>query len=91
MLSSKEFCSISNGAACNSKSYNTSYVLLAMGIPEDQIESSVRISWGYDTEMVEFEKSFKNLLESAKKTGLVKNRNIFKRDAIESPRYIYDS
>lgn len=67
MLSSKEFCSISNGAACNSKSYNTSYVLLAMGIPEDQIESSVRISWGYDTEMVEFEKSFKNLLESARR------------------------
>ena len=67
MLSSKEFCSISNGAACNSKSYNTSYVLLAMGIPEDQIESSVRISWGYDTEIVEFEKSFKNLLESVKR------------------------
>lgn len=67
MLSSKEFCSISNGAACNSKSYNTSYVLLAIGIPEDQIESSVRISWGYDTEMVEFEKSFKNLLESARR------------------------
>lgn len=67
MLLSKEFCSISNGAACNSKSYNTSYVLLAMGIPEDQIESSVRISWGYDTEMVEFEKSFKNLLESARR------------------------
>lgn len=67
MLSSKEFCSISNGAACNSKSYNTSYVLLAMGIPEDQIESSVRISWGYDTEIVEFEKSFKNLLESVRR------------------------
>lgn len=67
MLSSKEFCSISNGAACNSKSYNTSYVLFAMGIPEDQIESSVRISWGYDTEIVEFEKSFKNLLESARR------------------------
>lgn len=67
MLSSKEFCSISNGAACNSKSYNTSYVLLAMGVPEDQIESSVRISWGYDTEIIEFEKSFKNLLESARR------------------------
>ena len=67
MLSSKEFCSISNGAACNSKSYNTSYVLLAMGIPEDQIESSVRISWGYDTEIVEFEKSFKNLMESVRR------------------------
>lgn len=67
MLSSKEFCSISNGAACNSKSYNTSYVLLAMGIPEEQIESSVRISWGHDTAIVEFEKSFKNLLESARR------------------------
>lgn len=67
MLASKEFCSISNGAACNSKSYNASYVLFAMGIPEDQIESSVRISWGHDTVIAEFEKSFKSLLESARR------------------------
>lgn len=66
MLSSKEFCSLSNGSACNSKSYNPSYVLLAMGIPKDQIESSVRISWGHDVMVNELEKSFKNVIEVAK-------------------------
>ena len=33
MLSSKQYCSVSNGAACTSKSYSPSYVLKAMGIP----------------------------------------------------------
>ena len=69
MLSSKEFCSISNGSACNSKSYNPSYVLSAMGIPDNQIENSVRISWGHDIKIDEIEESFKNVLETAK--GLV--------------------
>ena len=69
MLSSKDFCSISNGSACNSKSYSPSYVLLAMGIPKDQIESSVRISWGHDITIDEIEKSFQNVIEAAK--GLV--------------------
>lgn len=68
-LSSKDFCSISNGSACNSKSYSPSYVLLAMGIPKDQIESSVRISWGHDITIDEIEKSFQNVIEAAK--GLV--------------------
>lgn len=69
MLSSKDFCSISNGSACNSKSYSPSYVLLAMGIPKDQIENSVRISWGHDITIDEIEKSFQNVIEAAK--GLV--------------------
>ena len=46
-----------------------SYVLLAMGIPKDQIESSVRISWGHDITIDEIEKSFQNVIEAAK--GLV--------------------
>lgn len=46
MLSAKQYCAISNGSACTSKSYDPSYVLIAMGIPVDRIESSVRISWG---------------------------------------------
>lgn len=66
MLSSKEFCSISNGSACNSKSYSPSYVLLAMGIPKEQIENSVRISWGHDISINEIEKSFQNVLKVAK-------------------------
>lgn len=46
MLSTKQYCSISNGSACTSRSYAPSYVLMAMGLPIDRIESSVRISWG---------------------------------------------
>ena len=45
MIATKNFCGISNGSACTSKSYSPSYVLIAMGIPEEQVENSVRISW----------------------------------------------
>ena len=44
MISSKQYCGVSNGSACTSKSYSPSYVLVAMGIPKEQIESSIRIS-----------------------------------------------
>lgn len=69
MLLIKDQCGISNGSACNSNSYKPSYVLTAMGIPLDQIESSIRISWGADITMDDVEKSFGTLLEAAK--GLV--------------------
>ena len=46
MLSTKQYCSISNGSACTSKSYEPSYVLTAMGLPVQRIENSIRISWG---------------------------------------------
>jgi len=67
MLSTKDFCGISNGSACNSKSYNPSYVLLAMGISREQIENSIRVSWGPDVELEEFEKSFQNIIETARR------------------------
>ncbi len=42
---------ISIGSACNSKSQDRSHVLLAMGLDEEHIDSSVRISIGrYNTE-----------------------------------------
>lgn len=66
MISSKQYCGISNGSACTSKSYAPSYVLMAMGIPDDEIEESIRISWGADLDIDEIEKEFKNLLEVAK-------------------------
>lgn len=66
MLSSKQFCGISNGSACNSNSYEPSYVLLGMGLPLDQIESAVRISWGADTDEEELKRHFSNMLEIAK-------------------------
>lgn len=50
MLDMHDIC-ISIGSACNSKSQERSHVLLAMGLDEDRIDSSVRISIGrYNTE-----------------------------------------
>lgn len=66
MISSKQYCSISNGSACTSKSYAPSYVLSAMGVPEDEIECSVRISWGPDTSSEELADNLKQLIETAK-------------------------
>ena len=45
MLASKEYCSISNGSACTSKSYARSHVLEAMKLTNDRIDRSVRFSW----------------------------------------------
>ena len=67
MLSTKQFCAISNGSACTSKSYDPSYVLVAMGIPIDKIESSVRISWGPGASKDEIIQNFKELLKVAKR------------------------
>lgn len=57
MLATKQYCGISNGSACNSHSYSPSYVLTAMGLPVEQIESSIRISWGplTDIQLVQIE------------------------------------
>lgn len=66
MISSKQYCSISNGSACTSKSYAPSYVLSAMGISESDIECSVRISWGPDTSLEELAKNLGKLIETAK-------------------------
>lgn len=50
MLDMHDIC-ISIGSACNSKSQERSHVLSAMGLDEDAIDSSVRISIGrYNTE-----------------------------------------
>lgn len=63
MLSSKQYCGISNGSACNSSSYNPSYVLKSMGLNEARIQSAVRISWGMKSNV---ENDFQKLLEIAK-------------------------
>ena len=65
MLATKQYCGISNGSACNSDSYNPSYVLSEMGIPKDKIENSIRISWGADMEFNELKESFGRLLQIA--------------------------
>lgn len=66
MLSTKQYCGISNGSACNSKSYEPSYVLTAMGIPTEKIENTVRISWGAESDCEDVVTSFKKLLAVAK-------------------------
>lgn len=62
MISSKQYCGVSNGSACNSSFYKPSYVLAAMGISADRIESSIRVSWGAETNINELKKSFSELL-----------------------------
>lgn len=66
MIVTKQYCSISNGSACTSKSYAPSYVLVSMGVPEEEIESSVRISWGPDTSLKKLEENFVHFIEAAK-------------------------
>lgn len=66
MLSSKQYCGISNGSACTSQSYSPSYVLAAMGISEDDINNSIRVSWGPEINKEEFEREFTNLLNVAR-------------------------
>lgn len=66
MIATKQYCGISNGSACTSKSYAPSYVLVSMGIPEEAIESSVRISWGPDTSFEELKDNFVHMIEVAK-------------------------
>ena len=66
MLSTKQYCSISNGSACTSKSYDPSYVLTAMGLPVDRIENSIRISWGQSVNVDDLIEDFKKMLEVAK-------------------------
>lgn len=66
MLSTKQYCGVSNGSACTSKSYSPSYVLSAMGIPVDKIESSIRISWGGESNNDELARAFYNILQVAK-------------------------
>jgi cysteine desulfurase len=40
-----DLVAISDGAACTSATYTCSHVLAAMGLPEDQTEGALRLSW----------------------------------------------
>ena len=66
MLATKQYCGISKGSACNSHSYSPSYVLMAMGLPKEQIESSIRVSWGALTDIQLVQIEFGRLLEYVK-------------------------
>jgi len=66
MITAKEYCGVSNGSACTSKNYSPSYVLVAMGVPVDHIECSIRISWGPDSNDEEVVSNIHEFLEIAK-------------------------
>lgn len=63
MLATKQYCAVSNGSACNSHSYKPSYVLTAMGLDENRIESAIRISWGNTVNNID---NLSNLINIAK-------------------------
>jgi len=65
MLSTKNYCGISNGSACTSKTYSPSYVLKAMGLTDEVISSSIRISWGHQSELEDIKSNLHRLLEIA--------------------------
>ncbi len=62
MLATKQYCGVSNGSACTSSSYSHSHVLSAMHLPDERIESAIRISWGGETEFSLFTEEFARLL-----------------------------
>ena len=66
MLSSKQYCGISNGSACTSHDYSPSYVLKAMGLDEERLSEAIRISWGPKTVVEEMGKELSDLLSVAK-------------------------
>ena len=66
MLSSKQYCGISNGSACTSHDYSPSYVLKAMGLDDERLSEAIRISWGPKTVVEEMEKELSDLLSVAK-------------------------
>lgn len=45
----KNLAAVSNGSACTSQSYEPSHVLVAAGLPREQIEGALRLSWSHLT------------------------------------------
>ena len=66
MIATKQYCAVSNGSACTSTDYTPSYVLAAMGLSAERIASSIRISWGADTDRERFSEEFAKLLTVAR-------------------------
>ena len=65
MLSTKQFCGISNGSACTSSNYSHSHVLSSMKLSEERIESAVRISWDADADQNSVITNFNQMLHTA--------------------------
>ncbi|MFZ1850897.1 MAG: cysteine desulfurase DndA [Nitrosomonas sp.] len=52
MVMLKGIVAVSNGSACTSSSYSPSHVLSAMGLSQEQIDGSIRVSWSHQTTAV---------------------------------------
>jgi cysteine desulfurase len=48
----KDIVAVSNGSACTSQKYEPSHVLVAAGIPKEQIDGALRFSWSHLTDDV---------------------------------------
>lgn len=66
MLATKQYCGVSNGSACTSSSYSHSHVLSAMKLPNERIESAIRISWGREVDADTVNEEFGNVLQMVK-------------------------
>ena len=64
MLATKQYCGVSNGSACTSSSYSHSHVLSAMHLPDDRIESAIRISWGSEVSSTDINQAVKKILST---------------------------
>lgn len=49
MVAAKDLVAISNGSACTSANYTPSHVLTAMGLPDEIVQGTVRLSWSHLT------------------------------------------
>lgn len=61
MVVLKGIAALSNGSACTSNSYTPSHVLSSMGLNEDRINGSLRMSWGHLTEKLPLEQMMTQL------------------------------
>ncbi|ELR66606.1 Cysteine desulfurase [Photobacterium marinum] len=59
----KNKVALSSGSACNSEQQLGSHVLSAMGLDEDQIQSSIRLSFGRETTAEELDSALQHLTE----------------------------
>jgi len=66
--------SVSNGAACNSGSIEGSHVLSALGLPQEVIRGSIRITLGHSNTEEEIDYVIKELTTVLKKLRLMRTR-----------------
>jgi len=61
MVSAKDLVAISNGSACTSSHYAPSHVLTAMGLQDDVVQGTIRLSWSHMTPPVAWDQFARRL------------------------------